>query len=68
MGHHLTKDGDFQSDKYPDLPPGRFVLSFADPIARPLIRKYALRTSDEELADDLLVACEKYDLEANDPA
>jgi hypothetical protein len=30
MGHHLTDDGQFKSDRYPDLPAGKIVLSFKD--------------------------------------
>ena len=64
MGHHLTKDNDFKSDKYPDCPPGFFLMKFSDPIARPHIRGYAKDTPDRELADDLIVVCDKYDREA----
>jgi hypothetical protein len=30
MGHHIDSQGRFQSDKYPDLPPDKIVLSFKD--------------------------------------
>ena len=30
MGHHIDSEGRFQSDKYPDLPPDKIVLSFKD--------------------------------------
>ncbi len=56
MGHHLTKQGRFKSDKYPWCPEGYFALSFKDPVAWSAIREYALSTQDIELKDDLLIA------------
>ena len=56
MGHHLTSEGRFKSDKYPWCPEGYFALSFKDPVAWSAIREYALSTHDIELKDDLLIA------------
>jgi len=53
MGSHTNKDGQFQSDKYPSCPPGKFPLSFTDVKAQPLIWWYSEITQDEELANDL---------------
>jgi hypothetical protein len=59
MGHHLTDDGDFQSDKHPELPENVFALHFDDQKARDLIREYAHRTDEDDLREDLLSALEK---------
>ena len=59
MGHHLTKDSKFKSDKYDWCPEGFFALKFTDPLAREVILYYAEHTEDEELAEDLIVACDK---------
>lgn len=61
MGHHLTEDGDFKSDKYEWCPKGFFALKFSDLWARSCIRRYARSTEDAELSDDLLAVCDKYD-------
>ncbi len=53
MGHHINNEGRFQSDKYPDLPPDKIVLSFKDPVARDALALYAFRTTDDELANDI---------------
>ena len=57
MGHHINADGQFQSDKYPDLPPDKIVLSFKDPAARDALRTYVATVKifggDEELAEDI---------------
>jgi hypothetical protein len=54
MGHHINEKGEFQSDKYPELPVDKFLLSFKDPIAREAIKLYAEKTENEELKEDLL--------------
>ncbi len=54
MGHHIDSEGRFQSDKYPDLPPDKIILSFHDPIARGCLAKYAEETEDAELGEDIL--------------
>jgi len=54
MGHHINGSGQFQSDKYPDLPPDKFILSFKDPVARDSLKVYAENTKDTELAEDIL--------------
>ncbi len=56
MGHHLTPDKKFKSDKYPWCPVGYFALSFEDRGAWSAIREYALSTMDLELREDLLEA------------
>lgn len=53
MGHHMNKQGQFQSDKYPDLPPDKIILSFKDKHARLVLWHYAEITDDKELADDI---------------
>jgi len=59
MGHHIDSEGRFQSDKHPDLPPDKIILSFKDPHARVALGAYAksVRSSnvqgDVELADDI---------------
>ena len=53
MGHHINEKGEFQSDKYPDLPPDKIILSFRDPMARLALRTFVIYTSDKELADDI---------------
>jgi len=53
MGHHIDKQGRFQSDKYPDLPPDKIILSFKDKFARQALHLYAMGTKDEELAKDI---------------
>lgn len=58
MGHHLTPEGNFRSDKYDWCPEGFFALKFTDPKAREAIAYYALicEEEDEELGTDLLFA------------
>lgn len=54
-GHHIDERGRFKSDKYPDLPPDKIVLSFGDPLARRALAVLAMdyRTADPELAADI---------------
>lgn len=54
MGHHINSDGDFQSDKHPDLPPNKIALDFRDIHARPCLILYASLTLDRELKEDIL--------------
>ena len=56
MGSHLTKDGNFKSDKYDWCPEGFFALKFSDPKARISIFHFACRTKDKELKEDLFKA------------
>lgn len=58
MGHHLNGEGKFKSDKYSWCPPGYFVLSFRDSLARRAMREYARLTTDRELANDINTAIE----------
>ncbi len=55
MSHHINDKGEFQSDKYPDLPPDKIILSFRDPEARKALDFYAslCRDVDEELSKDI---------------
>ena len=55
MGEHLTPDGRFKSDKLEWCHEGYFALSFTDPLAQPLIWRYADSVDgiDPELARDL---------------
>ena len=55
MGHHINSEGRFQSDKYPDLPPDKIVLSFKDPRARNALIALAAdyQTTDPDLSDDI---------------
>jgi len=56
MGHHINDKGQFQSDKYPDLPPNKIVLSFKDKAAVVALHVYVRNTTDRELADDIFRA------------
>ena len=54
MARHINSKGQFQSDKYPDLPPDKIILSFKDPVAREALKLYAKNAQDKELAEDIL--------------
>lgn len=56
MGHHLTPEGLFQSDRYPELPAGKIILSFKDPAARTALLVFAGQTLDKELGEDIVAA------------
>ena len=58
MGHHLTDDGQFKSDRHPDLPAGKIVLSFKDPHAQLGLWVTAMdyRAHDPELSADMVAA------------
>jgi hypothetical protein len=58
MGHHINRKGQFQSDKYPDLSPDKIILSFQDPYAKEVLRRYAELTDDTTLAEDILARLE----------
>ena len=55
MGHHIDKEGRFQSDKYPELAPDKIVLSFKDRHAQIALGFYAVYCGgdDPELAADI---------------
>ena len=57
MGHNITKEGKFKSDKYPDLPEDKIILSFNDPIAIRALHKYSMETPDRELGEDIRERC-----------
>ncbi|MEE8607854.1 MAG: hypothetical protein V3S55_09625 [Nitrospiraceae bacterium] len=67
MGHHLTAERTFKSDKYPWCPEGFFALKLTDPIARKCAQIYAAQTKDAELALDLMVACDAAEVRASPP-
>lgn len=52
---HIDAQGRFQSDKYPDLPPDKIVLSFTDPKATIALRYLAdhYRWEDRQLSKDI---------------
>jgi len=54
MSHHINKQGQFQSDKYPELAPDKIMLSFKDKAAQIALIMFADNTSDIELAEDIL--------------
>ena len=55
MGHHIDKEGRFQSDRHPDLEPDKIIVSFKHPQARPALAALAeaYQEVDVELADDI---------------
>lgn len=55
MGHHIDDQGRFQSDKYPELPPDKVVISLTDKRAwySLLLLADAYRDDDPEFAEDL---------------
>lgn len=64
MGHHINDQGQFQSDKHPELPPDRIRLNFHNPHSQEALWKLACsyaglvsETSglprDQELAEDI---------------
>ena len=57
MGHHINAKGRFQSDKYPELPPDKVVISLKDPRTQEGLRIIAVQYQDDgdkEFGDDLL--------------
>lgn len=58
MGHHLTKENKFKSDKYEWCQEGFLALKFTDPTARLCINMYAVlnKENDHELSEDLVIA------------
>ena len=60
MGHHINDNGDFQSDKYPELAPNKIILSFKDKHARTALNIYAELTEDAELAEDIFLVLNKW--------
>ncbi len=56
MGHHIDAEGRFQSDKYPELPPDKVVISLKDPRTWAGLRVIAVQYQDgeKEFGDDLL--------------
>lgn len=53
MGHHLNKNGFFQSDKFPELKEHQIILDFRDEYAQHALLMYASLTHDKELSDDI---------------
>lgn len=69
MGHHINDKSQFQSDKYPELPPNKIILSFKDKHARTALIKYANELLenhvDAELAIDILTVIIKWPKDEN---
>ena len=61
MGHHINKEGQFQSDKYPELRPDKIVLSFKDEAAREALRVYVKHAQDKELSQDIATRLADFD-------
>lgn len=63
MGHHL-KDGKFQSDKFPDLPPNHVVINIEKPRTKSAVQELvnAYWGVDDEFASDLYEALENLGL------
>lgn len=53
MGHLINKNGQFQSDKYPELKPDKIILSFKDKAARKALHEYIKYSKDQELSEDI---------------
>ncbi len=53
MGHHINKNGFWQSDKYPELKENQIILNFKDVHAQVALEQYAMLTSDRELSEDI---------------
>ena len=53
MSKHINKNGQFQSDKFPNLDVDKIVLSFKDPAARKALKEFAFYTEDDELGEDI---------------
>lgn len=55
MGHHIDAQGRFQSDRHPELPPDKILVSFHDPEARKALYRLAAdyQKKDPELAADI---------------
>lgn len=56
MGHHINKNGFFQSDKHPELKEHQIILNFRDVHAQKALLAYAMSTKDLELAEDIQLA------------
>lgn len=69
MGDHINPaTGQFQSDKHPELPPDKIIVSFRDPLARSALRalasSYATKGGHEaELASDILARLRSLEVE-----
>jgi len=64
MGHHINKDGNFQSDKYPNMAPNTIkmrgpILDFNNPEHRERLKRFALKTKDKELGEEILEVIKK---------
>ena len=62
MSNHINKQGQFQSDLHPELPPNKIILSFKDPEAQFALRVFAAKTKDRELGEDILEVLNKISL------
>lgn len=50
----MNKQGQFQSDRHPNLAPDKIILSFKDKHALIALGLYAKLTDDRELAEDII--------------
>lgn len=55
MGHHINKDGEFQSDKHPELPADTILINFRNPASHAALAALAQNYEwiEPELADDI---------------
>jgi len=55
MGHHINKEGQFQSDRFPGLSPDKIVVSFKSRYAHPALAALAesYETLDPDLSEDI---------------
>ncbi len=68
MSRHINAKGQFQSDRHPELPPNKIILSFRDPAARAALLNYAQRTPDRELAGAISLVIAATDWSKEEPA
>ena len=63
MGHHINENGEFQSDKHPELPPDKVIVSFKDTNAWPALRELARHYEDvdPEFAADIRQRLQDFD-------
>jgi len=67
MGHHITEEGRFLSDKYPEIGPDKILLSFKDPEAKRALMILAedYDKKDADLSDDIRTRLKSLEEENN---
>jgi len=67
-GHHINEDGQFQSDKHPELEPDRVLINISKPRNWPGLRLIAdaYQEKDPEFAEDLRGRIAALESEASD--